>query len=193
MRFDRSESSTTPTAAEYLSRASRDELMRDFRLYGDEPKAPYIADAIIERRSHQPIQTTFELKDIIRGSSYDPKSSVRVFQAIRIAINEELQELELTLAQIHEHMRPLARIGLISFHSIEDRIIKESLKPSLEKIVDPRTGQIVTPAPLKKLHKKPIEPTQEEIEYNPRSRSAQMRTYFAPLYERKYLPPQKKQ
>lgn len=192
MRFDRSEHSDTPTAAEYLSRASREELIRDFRLYGDEPKAPYIADEIIAERSSRAITTTFELKDLISRSSYDPKSSIRVFQAIRIAINKELTELELTLARIHEHMRPLSRMGLISFHSIEDRVIKESLKPTLETITDPRTGQIVTPAPLKKLHKKPIEPSPEEIASNPRSRSAQMRTYFAPLYERKYFPPQKK-
>lgn len=177
MRFDRTPESTTQTAAEYLASVSPDQLLEVLYKFWEEKKARFIVDAITKRRVVRPIQTTEDLVDIIKWSSFDPKSSIRVFQAIRIAINHEFDELEYLISHIASWLNTWWRIALISFHSLEDRLIKDNIKPFLENEIDQWSGQIKTPAILRKMSKKPIIPNEIEIKRNPRSRSAKLRTY----------------
>lgn len=177
MRFDRTTQSTNQTAAEYIASVSSEKLLEVLYKFWEEKKARFIVDAIMKRRVIKPIQTTEDLVDIIKWSSFDPKSSIRVFQAIRIAINHEFDELEYLVSNITSWLNAWGRIALISFHSLEDRLIKDHMKPFLENEINSWSGQIKTPAVLRKISKKPIIATETEIETNPRSRSAKLRTY----------------
>lgn len=180
MRFDRTMESTTQTAAEYIASVSSEKLLEVLYKFWEEKKARFIVDAIMKRRVVKPIQTTEDLVDIIKWSSFDPKSSIRVFQAIRIAINHEFDELEYLISNIASWLNPWGRIALISFHSLEDRLIKDHMKLFLENKINSWSGQIKTPAALRKISKKPIIATEREIAINPRSRSAKLRTYEKP-------------
>ena len=177
MRFDRTSMSTTQTAADYLASVSSERLLEVLYKFWEEKKARFIVDAIMKRRVIKPIQTTEDLVDIIKWSSFDPKSSIRVFQAIRIVINHEFDELEYLISNINSWLNPWWRIALISFHSLEDRLIKDHMKIFLEDKIDSWSGKIKEHAPLQKLNKKPIVANENEIENNPRSRSAKLRTY----------------
>ncbi|MFO0764306.1 MAG: 16S rRNA (cytosine(1402)-N(4))-methyltransferase RsmH [Candidatus Gracilibacteria bacterium] len=181
MRFDRTSTSTTQTATQYLASVSSEELLKVLYQFGEEKKARFIVDAIMKRRAIKPIQTTEDLVDIIKGSSFDPKSSIRVFQAIRIAVNHEFDELEYLISHINSGLKPGGKIALISFHSLEDRLIKENMKIFLENEIDSWSGKIKKSAPLQKISKKPIIATEAETEANPRSRSAKLRTYEKPF------------
>lgn len=173
MRFDRA--SNVPTVAEYLKKVDERTLFQVLRDYGDEPKAYFIAKAIIEARKTQAIETTFALKSIIQKSSFDPKSPIRVFQALRIEINSELDHV---VDSLHQAVRSLSiggRIAVITFHSIEDRLVKNLFKEYEAPLTDPFTGRITAEAVLKKITKKPLEPSEEEVRNNPRARSAKLR------------------
>jgi 16S rRNA (cytosine1402-N4)-methyltransferase len=133
--------------------------------YGEERFSRRIARAIVERRQQQPIQTAAELAAVVRRAM--PRSAreridpaTRTFQALRIAVNEELRSLELALERIPECLRPGGRLAVISFHSLEDRRVKEAFRN------DPR---------YEALTKKPLRPSPAEMDANPRSRSAKLR------------------
>lgn len=172
MRFDRS---TGKTAEDLVHTLSERELMQIFLRYADEKKALFIARAIVKSRDTMRIDSTGKLQKIIRAASFDPKSSLRVFQALRIAVNEEFAHIENSLTSAIESLALGWRIAVITFHSIEDRLVKNLFAPYLVGTIDDITGQTVIPPRLKKVTKKPIEPTSEEIERNPRSRSAKLR------------------
>jgi len=132
--------------------------------FGEERYSRRIARRVVERRSQRPIRTAAELADLVRrcmprsADKIDP--ATRTFQALRIAVNRELESLDLALARIPERLRPGGRLAIISFHSLEDRRVKEAFRND---------------ARLEVLTKKPIRPTDHEIARNPRSRSAKLR------------------
>ncbi len=172
MRFDRTHGQTARDLVMYLEDR---ELVRIFSLYGEEKKSWFIANEIIKRRKVEPIDTTEKLVEIIRSASYDDKSPLRVFQALRIAVNEEFAHIEKSLKQALELLEVGGLIAVITFHSLEDRLVKNIFSPYLEDTIDPVTGQIREKARFAKYTKKPIIPTEKEVENNPRSRSAKMR------------------
>lgn len=172
MRFDRT---TGKTAEDLVHSLSERELMHLFIRYADEKKALFIAQAIVKARETMRIDTTDKLQAIVKAASFDPKSSLRVFQALRIAVNEEFEHIEISLRATIDHLKIGGKIAVITFHSIEDRVVKNLFAEYLTGTIDDITGQTIIPPKLRKYTKKPIEPTQEEIEQNPRSRSAKMR------------------
>jgi 16S rRNA (cytosine1402-N4)-methyltransferase len=153
------------SAEEIVNTASEEELIRIFEDYGEEPKARRIANDIVRKR---PIRTTDQLVDIAarawpRGSRKNP--ATRIFQALRIAVNDELGQLEQSLPIWLELLKPGGRIAVISFHSLEDRIVKNFF-------ADHSTGY---DAELTLLTKKPVAAISDEIVSNPRARSAKLR------------------
>jgi 16S rRNA (cytosine1402-N4)-methyltransferase len=157
----------TPTAAEIINTYSELELGRIIREFGEEPYAKQIANAIITTRKKTPITTTFELVNLIRDATPSPyhrqkiHPATRTFQALRIAVNHELENLAAALPQAIELLKPNGRLAIISYHSLEDRIVKHFFKQ--------HGNQVIT------LTKKPIRPSLQEIQKNPRSRSAKLR------------------
>ncbi len=144
-----------------------------FRLYGDEPRAGFIAKKIIEARIIKPLETTKELADIVTKAWRD--ALPRIFQAFRIAVNEEYRNLEKMLETAHDKLATGGSISIIAFHSGEDRIAKHFFREKSTPERDPITGQDIVPGTLEVVTKKPITPSEEEIEKNPRSRSALLR------------------
>ncbi len=163
---------------------SQDELKRVIWEYGEERFAPKIASAIVRRREQKPIETTGELVDIIKsaipaaareGGHHPAKRS---FQAIRIEVNGELDEIGPAIRGAKEIMNPGGRIVIITFHSLEDRIVKQTYADMASGCTCPRDLPICVCGKrpeVKVLTKKPILPTDRELEENPRSRSAKLR------------------
>ena len=173
MRFDRT--SKEPTVADLLNRMDEREIFRVLKDYGEEPKAFFIAKEIVARREAHPLKTTTDLLSAIEASSFDPKSKVRTFQALRILVNDEFGSIESSIRQAVGLLNPEGRVAVITFHSLEDRIVKTILKSFERDVPDEITGRAVEKASLKRSTKKPLEPSEEEIEKNPRSRSAKLR------------------
>lgn len=151
-----------PTAGEVVNRLPLEELYRILRVYGEEPRAYRIAQAIVEARAKAPIKTTTELAEIVRravGFRQAGHPARKTFQALRIYVNDELGALEDFLKQAAEVLAPGGRLVVISFHSLEDRLVKRFLRES----------------GLKVLTKKPLTPKAEEVAQNPRARSAKLR------------------
>ncbi len=182
MRMDRDEDLS---AFELINSLGYEELKSIIWEYGEEKMAPRIARKIVEKRREDPIRTTLELASIIM-EAYPPKwrrtskrhPATRTFQAIRIAVNEELKELTEFLNRILDVLNKGARIVIISFHSLEDRIVKHFFKREQKGCLCP-SGQFIctcnhTPR-LRILTKKPVVPDEEEIEVNKRARSAKLR------------------
>lgn len=177
MRFDVSQQLT---AAEVVNNYSEKELIRIFQEYGEERFARKIARAITARRKTRKFKTTKELsrtieKVVQRHGRIHP--ATRVFQALRIEVNDELSALQEALVQAVEILRKGGRIAVISYHSLEDRIVKRFFKEqALEYINLPEeeTTRMLKPT-LKIITKKPILPTEEEVRANPRARSAKLR------------------
>jgi len=169
------------TAAELLAALEQDELVRLLRDYGEERQARAIARAIVQQRRRQTIRTTTDLRLIIEGVVRGPhriKAIARVFQALRIAVNDELQALREFLTQAFDCLAPGGRLAVISYHSLEDRIVKDFFRsqarsctcpPELPVCVCGRQSLAVVLTP------RPITPTPEEIAANRRSRSAKLR------------------
>jgi len=169
------------SAAEWLATATEQQLEKVIRDYGEERFAFQIAKAIVARRAVQPISTTRELAAIVadavktREKGKDP--ATRTFQAIRIFINKELEDLEAGLIAAYAMLAPGARMSVISFHSLEDRMVKQFLA-SKAKVEQPdrrlpiRAADL--PQPLMKLIAK-TKPSDREVEANPRARSAVLR------------------
>lgn len=181
MRMDRRQSLT---AYEVVNEWPEGELTRIIREYGEERFARSIARRIVERRKRAPIATTRELVEVIKEAipaparRTGPHPAKRTFQAIRIAVNRELEVLGRVLHLAIERLKIGGRIAVISFHSLEDRIVKETFQEYAAGCTCPPDFPVCvcgkTPS-LKIITKKPIIPTAEEIERNPRSRSAKLR------------------
>lgn len=170
------------TAAEVVNTYSQEELANIFFEYGEEKFSKRIAEKIVKTRVEKRIETTYELADSIRASV--PKDAIdsfkRVFQALRIEVNGELRDLKRAIQDSVEILKDGGRICVITFHSLEDRIIKNAFVELEGKCTCPKDfpvcvcgvksyGKIIT--------KKPIIPTEEEQERNPRSRSAKLRVF----------------
>jgi 16S rRNA (cytosine1402-N4)-methyltransferase len=179
MRMDRRQ---TLTAADIVNRAEPGELERILRQYGEEPNARRIARAIVSERQRRPIQTTRELATIVatagRGGRREHHPATQTFQALRIAVNQELLELERFLETGYKILQPQGRLAVISFHSLEDRIVKTSFRKwSRSCLCPPRALRCACgwSQKVKLITKKPVVPSAEEIRANPRARSAKMR------------------
>ena len=179
MRMDRRQSLD---ACQIVNSYAADELERIFRDYGEEPHARRLARAIVDERARRAIQSTEELVKIIqtvkRGRRREHHPATQVFQALRIAVNQELQQLESFLETGFEILHPEARMAIISFHSLEDRIVKRAFRKwSRACICPPRIlrCQCGWSQKAKLLGKKPIVPSANEIRNNPRARSAKLR------------------
>jgi len=181
------------TAAEYLNSAEEAEIARVLRDYGEEPRARAIARAIVAAR---PVERTAELAAIVRraagfraGQKSDP--ATRTFQAIRIHLNAELEELEQGLEAAERALKPGGRLAVVTFHSLEDRIVKRFLRersgatpagsrhrPQISERAEPTFERVA----------KPVSPSERELAANPRARSARLRsavrTSFPPRKER---------
>ena len=179
MRMDRSQSLN---AQVILNAFSADELEQIFRDYGEEPNARRIARAIVDQRRRAPIHMTGELVKIIegvkRGRRRDHHPATQVFQALRIAVNQELQHLEKFMETGFETLLPKGRMTVIAFHSLEDRIVKQTFRKwSRSCLCPPRVlhCQCGWSQKARLLTKKPVAPSASETENNPRARSAKLR------------------
>ena len=168
-----------PTAADLVNTLPASELARIFREYGDEPRAIQFAARIIRAREKKPIETTAELAELIAAGRSGPRHpATRVFQALRIAVNDEIGSLERALPAFASLLAPGGRLAVITFHSLEDRIVKHFFRrhsvaeiddptwpaprPNPERLFDAVTPRSVTASPT-------------ELASNPRSRSARLR------------------
>jgi 16S rRNA (cytosine1402-N4)-methyltransferase len=165
------DATAAPSAAEWLRRVDEQELARVLFEYGDERYSRRIARAIVAARKQAPIVRTLQLAELIMRAMPGPARhqrshrihpATRSFQAIRMAVNDEIGELERALAAAVQCLRPGGRLAVISFHSVEDRIVKHFLRAHCE---------VVT--------KKPIVATPAEVARNPRARSAHLRCAIA--------------
>ncbi|HUU73923.1 MAG TPA: 16S rRNA (cytosine(1402)-N(4))-methyltransferase RsmH [Burkholderiales bacterium] len=170
-----------PSAADWLMQASEKEIGEVIRNYGEERFAKQIARAIVKARSQRPLERTGELAEIVAKAvpSREPRQdpATRTFQAIRIFINQELEELEMTLPQTVACLNPGARLVVISFHSLEDRIVKRFMvklaRPEVPRRLPLRESEM--PKGSLELVGKPVRANEREIAENPRARSAIMR------------------
>jgi 16S rRNA (cytosine1402-N4)-methyltransferase len=179
MRMD---PTSSPSAAEWLNSAEEREIAGVLRRYGEEPAAARIARAIVARRRQEPLRTTSDLAGIIVQACGRPRPGARhpatkAFQAIRVFINRELEELEAGLVQALEALRAGGRLCVISFHSLEDRIAKRFLRDRSR--VSPELARLpVVPASARatlRLVGTPVHAGDAEVARNPRARSAVLR------------------
>ena len=181
MRMNRSD---RLTAREIVNEWPREELKRILYEYGEERYAPQIAAAIERARTQAPIETTLALVEVIRGAM-PPQAlrekqhpAKRCFQAIRIAVNDELGAVAAMLETAPDKLNLGGRLCVISFHSLEDRIVKSGIHAREDGCTCPREAPVCTCGfhqTLKSVKRKPILPTEEEIRENPRARSAKLR------------------
>ena len=182
MRFD---TSRGVPAAELLATLDAKELTALFRRYGEEPKAGRIARAIVDARREAPVATAEELAALVeRVAPPNPRQprrthpATRVFQALRIAVNEELEALEAGLAAAVDLLRPGGRLVVLSYHSLEDRIVKRFFAAERRGCICPPELPVCVCGRnprLRLLTRKSVTPTPEEVASNPRSRSARLR------------------
>ncbi|MCG6892024.1 MAG: 16S rRNA (cytosine(1402)-N(4))-methyltransferase RsmH [Desulfobacteraceae bacterium] len=176
---------TEITAADLVARLSAEELARVFRTYGEERLAKPIARELVRHRQKEPIRTTGQLTRIVSGVVLGRQKkrppihpATRVFQALRIAVNRELERLETFMNTAADLLRPGGRLCVISFHSLEDRIVKQSLKSLSAACTCPPRAPICTCGGTPKLRlpvRKGLQATKTEIEANPMARSARLR------------------
>jgi 16S rRNA (cytosine1402-N4)-methyltransferase len=178
MRMD---PSAGATAAQWLAAAQEEEIREVIRQYGEERFAKQIAAAIVAARSSQPIVRTRQLADLVakavrtREPGQDP--ATRTFQALRIHVNRELEEVSLMLPQAVSRLACGGRLAVISFHSLEDRIVKRFMqalaRPDVPRGLPLRASEM--PQPVLKLVGRAVRPSQDETRSNPRARSATLR------------------
>lgn len=169
------------TAADIVNTATEEELVRIFFDYGEEQNARRIARAIVKARASRLISTTTQLAEIV--AAHSPKRGKRhpatqVFQALRIAVNDELAALRDFLAAAPKWLKPGGRLAVITFHSLEDRIVKQTFAHLSAPELDRPEWPAPRPNPdcvLKLITRKPVEATEQETELNPRARSARLR------------------
>lgn len=181
MRMDRSEGMT---AYDIVNEYSKDELYRIIKSYGEERWASRIADFIFKARREKPIETTFELVEIIKAAvpasarRNGPHPAKRTFQAIRIEVNDELGGVKRAVDDFIDVLAPKGRLAIISFHSLEDRIVKDAYSERENPCVCPPEIPICVcgkKPEIKKINKKPIVPSESQEDENPRARSAKLR------------------
>ena len=181
MRMDRSEGLT---AYDVVNTYDQESLKRILYTYGEERYAPKIAAAIVKRRAEKPIETTLELAEIIRAAM-PPQAlrekqhpAKRSFQAIRIAVNDELTAVERMLASAIDRLNPGGRLAVITFHSLEDRLVKSAMQEAAKGCICPKEFPVCvcgrTPK-VKILTRHPIVADEAELAENPRARSAKLR------------------
>jgi 16S rRNA (cytosine1402-N4)-methyltransferase len=172
------------TAHVVVNTWSQEELKRILYTYGEERYAPQIASAICRRREEKTIDTTLELVDVIRSAM--PAAALREkqhpakrsFQAIRIAVNDELGSVERVLRDAMDLLNPGGRLAIITFHSLEDRIVKTAMADAAKGCTCPSHFPVCVcgkKPKVKLISRKPIVASQEELDVNPRSRSAKLR------------------
>jgi len=183
MRMDQTQDET---AADIVNDYSEDELVRILREYGEEPFARRIASNICKAREKKPIRTTFELNELITSSI--PASARRngghpskqTYQAIRIALNRELQVLEESIGQMIRRLSSGGRLCIITFHSLEDRIVKNAMRTAERPCICPPDFPVCVCGRLPQgrvITKKPIVPDADELKGNPRAKSAKLRVF----------------
>jgi len=178
MRMD---TSRGESAADWLARVGLEELVRVLKEYGEERFARRIAHAIIDARARQPITETTQLARIIEQAmpvkEKHKHPATRSFQAIRMHINQELVSIETGLEAVLPALKPGGRLAVISFHSIEDRLVKRFMKAQVTRPALPKNLPVFDsdePLPYR-LHGKPTAASAEEVQRNPRARSARLR------------------
>lgn len=175
MRMDRRQSLT---AAQLVRETPEEELHRIFERYGEVTNARTLARTIVEIRASQALQTVKQFMDALQGivKGNPNRYFAQVFQALRIAVNDEFGALEEMLSQLPSVLKPGGRVAIITFHSLEDRIVKHFFK---EGAIGPVTRDEIfgtrPESPFRAVHKKPVLPTEREIRINPRARSAKLR------------------
>lgn len=181
MRMD----DTAPlTAREVVNTWGQEELRRILYEYGEERYAPAVARAIVRSRAEKPIETTLELAEIVRGAM--PPAALRekqhpakrTFQAVRIAVNGELDALPPMLRSAVESLNPGGRLAVITFHSLEDRIVKQALRDMARGCTCPPEFPVCVcgkKPKIRLLTRKPVVPGEAEVTKNPRARSAKLR------------------
>jgi len=181
MRMDNRDSLT---AKDVVNNYSSEELFRIISSYGEERWASRIVDFILERRGQKEIETTFELVDIIKAAiplsarKDGPHPAKRTFQAIRIEVNGELKILEQAIRDGAELLKKGGKMGIITFHSLEDRIVKTTFASLMQGCTCPKDFPVCVcgnKPSVKSITRKPIVPTETEIEENPRARSSKLR------------------
>ena len=181
MRMDRR---NPRTAAEIVNQYSQEELRRIIQDYGEERWSARIASFIVQEREKEPIRTTGDLVRIIKeavpkGARQDgPHPAKRTFQALRIEVNQELSILEGAIRDMAERLSPGGRICILTFHSLEDRIVKQTFRSLENPCTCPKDFPVCVCGKkqvLRVITRKPILPGAEEVKENPRSRSAKLR------------------
>jgi 16S rRNA (cytosine1402-N4)-methyltransferase len=170
--------SASMTAAELLNGYSATELQRILGMYGEVKNARTLAQAIIQARTRKPLETTQEFKEILNKLApkhREFKYFAQVFQAIRIEVNQELAVIEEFLAQAPAVLKPGGRLVVMSFHSLEDRLVKNFIKAGNVEGKEDKDLFGVVHRPLESVIRKPMTASEEELKINPRSRSAKLR------------------
>jgi 16S rRNA (cytosine1402-N4)-methyltransferase len=176
MRFN---PETGMTAAQLVNTAEEAELAEMLFTFGEEPRARKIARLIVEAR---PLTTTTELAGLVKRAYRERvrlHPATRTFQALRIAVNDELGCLQRALPRALEGLKPGGRLAVISFHSLEDRIVKRFFREQGKDQFNPpyiKEYEVERSARLREVHRKPIAPGEAEVRMNPRARSARLRT-----------------
>ncbi len=171
------------TAADLVNSADVDELARIISLYGEEKYAYSIAKGIVRYRGQKPIETTLELAGIVKENvpqkvRRDGHPARKTFQAIRIAVNRELEALEQGLDSAFALLSPGGRLCVITFHSLEDRVVKQFMKDKAQGCTCPKDFPVCVCGNVPKakiITRKPVLPSEEELAGNPRARSAKLR------------------
>ena len=182
MRMDATQADE-PSAAQILNSESEEALARIFHEYGEEPRSRALARAVVERRAATPFRTSDDLVAVLYrtlGRVPRAKEKARIFQALRIVVNEELVCLERGLEEFRESMAPNARIAVISYHSLEDRLVKNAFRDWSRSCICPPGMPVCTcrGEPLGSvLTRKAVRPHEIEVRRNPRARSARLRAW----------------
>lgn len=174
----------TFTAADVVNDYDKKELTNVISKYGEERWASRIADFIVKAREDKPLETTFELVDVIKAAipasarRTGPHPAKRTFQAIRIEVNDEIRQLERAVEEFCDVLAPKGRLCIITFHSLEDRIVKDIFNYRANPCTCPKEFPMCVcgkKADIKKVTGKPVIPSEAELEENPRARSAKLR------------------
>lgn len=172
------------TAADVVNEYDKKELTNIISKYGEERWASRIADFIVKAREDKPLQSTFELVDVIKAAipasarRTGPHPAKRTFQAIRIEVNDELGQLERAVEEFCDVLAPNGRLCIITFHSLEDRIVKDIFNKRANPCTCPKEFPVCVcgkKADIKKITGKPVVSSEVELEDNPRARSAKLR------------------